>query len=294
MAIIEYVTDNLGLSNTYNKGPQAGYLSINADLYHQIFSIAYDKAIVLTVRWVPSHLLEEPTKGVYSCISYHDMLGNSHADSFAGEACRVHCVPLNVSAPIVYYIMLCTRIQHRLATILVNLPNGPKPPKKPALPKDSIPTLIANTTHIIHEGDNRVSCARCRNSFKATDPALRGWLSCRCTAIGSSSDRPTPLRFEELHLGNRTTHSSHNLLIFRGLVFCSKCGARSGRLGFKLLANKCLPPKGYGLASLNALREGKPPPNLSRWPDENTPISTCDPAQSREGLRGKELPFMLA
>ncbi len=184
------------------------------------------------------------------------------------------------------YIILCSAQEFNIDLLLFLsiFPIDPNLPRNPPYPRTLSPPLLPTPHTLYMRGTTEFP-------VHAAATLLRLLISCRCTAIGSSSDRPTPLRFEELHLGNRTTHSSHNLNIFRGLVFCSKCGARSGRLGFKLLANKCLPPKGYGLASLYSLREGKLPPNLSRWPDENTPISTCDSAPVKGGTKKKGAPF---
>ncbi len=86
----------------------------------------FDKARILTVRWMPSHLLEKPEKGDYSCVSNLDILGNEHADKLAVSAAKQACVTLDVSAPILYYFSLVKIIQKRLATILINLPNRPK------------------------------------------------------------------------------------------------------------------------------------------------------------------------
>ncbi len=286
MAEIDYVTDNLGLSNTFNKGPEAGYHSINADLFHQIFAYTLEKAIRLSVRWIPSHLLENPTKGVFSCKTHLDMVGNSRADILANQAALQACVPLNISAPILYYIALCKRIQHRLTTIICNLPNRPKRPPKIIEPRVPLQSICDNSSHILHESDSRIACARCHNSFNKHDPALRGWLQCMCQAIGSSSDKPIPLSLTQLHSGNRVTHHSHKLLQYRGLVYCNKCGSRDGRLGYKKLASQCAPPTPYGIQSLKALRECIKPPGLDRWPDEH-PIAapTCTLVGTKRKLR---------
>ncbi len=176
-----------------------------------------------------------------------------------------------------------------MATILVNLPNRPTPPKVIKERRIGLEALLNATSHVIHESVARVSCARCHNSFRTSDPSVRSWLSCKCKAIGSSSDRPLPLTLEDVHSGNRVTHHTHKLHMYRGLVYCNKCGCRCGPLGMKKLGRICVPPNGYGLASLCALREGKLPPNLSRWPDEPPAAQSAVPArvQPRQGLKRK-------
>ncbi len=52
-----------------------------------------------------------------------DIKGNRQADILAGIAAKRVCVPLNVSAPVLYYTSLVKRIQNRLATIVINLPH---------------------------------------------------------------------------------------------------------------------------------------------------------------------------
>ena len=95
---IEYVTDNKGLFDAYLKGPSFALNATNCDLFKQLYDVMFQKALLVEVRWVPSHLLEEPTKGVYDCVSDLDILGNDRADKLAGQAAKKYCVPLNVSS----------------------------------------------------------------------------------------------------------------------------------------------------------------------------------------------------
>ncbi len=76
---------------------------------------------------MPSHLLEELVKGVYSGCNLMDLRGNSRADNLAVEAARKAQLPQDVCAEVINNLTLVQRIQHRLATILVNLPERPKP-----------------------------------------------------------------------------------------------------------------------------------------------------------------------
>ncbi len=78
--------------------------SVNCDLYKIVWQLLYDKAIRLSVKWMASHLLDQPNKGVYTGFSLEDIQGNAHADTLADEAAVSTCVPLNVSAPFIYYM----------------------------------------------------------------------------------------------------------------------------------------------------------------------------------------------
>ncbi len=218
---------------------------------------------------MPSHLLTNPTKGVYSCCSMSDLLGNDHADKLAEQQAEALDLPLNVTAPILNNMKLVTKIQHRLVTILCSLPNRTKESKLPKAKVLPTPWYNIETKHVPFEDGCRVACARCKNSFHSKDPNLKQWLSSTCIAIGTAADRPIPLPYEAIHIGNNNVHSTHSLKQYRGLIFCSKCGCRTEGAVLKKLSAPCQPPtKSYGLPAVKALRQGKRPPGMKFWPDE--------------------------
>ena len=67
------------------------------------------------------------------------------------------------------------------------------------------------------------------------------------------------------------THHSHRLFVYRGLVYCNKCGAR-GPSRLNKLADACEPPSADGQRMLNAVRAGVVPPGLDSWPDDSFPV----------------------
>ena len=91
-----------------------------------------------------------------------------------------------------------------------------------------------------------------------------------CFNIGDNSDRPRPVPPDFLNIGTKTIHDSHALNILKGLIYCRHCGCRAqtghGGGSIRKLATPCQAPTEYGLASIKALRQGKPPPNLGDWP----------------------------
>ena len=153
----------------------------------------------------------------------------------------------------------------------MNLPNRPKV-KKPRIPRVSLNELVDNTSHVIvHNTDTgTVKCARCLSAFNSHSPALKPWLTTRCEAIGSSIDRPIPLT-QSIHIKSSTTHVTHKLYIFKGLVYCNVCGTRASSSGLRDLSRPCHPPTSYGKQSLVALNKGKTPPNLTVWPCDVEP-----------------------
>ncbi len=201
-----------------------------------------------------------------------DIQGNAHADELAGKAAVRFSVPLNVSATYLYYTYLTYRIQYRLATILVNTPNRPKAKAEKGPVPLALCDLYLSSSHVLHESECRVYCARCGSSFHKKDPSLRKWLSLHCQGIGSDKDRPIPIPLEQVHRGNAVTHVSHRLYTFNGLVYCNRCGCRAGVAGLRKLGHPCEQPTTYGKASLAALCAGKKPPGLVSWPSGAGPL----------------------
>ena len=176
-------------------------------------------------------MLDQPNKGVYTGFSSEDIQGNAHADALADEAAESARVPLNVSAPYLYYVSLTKKIQLGWPLSCYPYQTDPNPRKREVERRTNLNTLFASTSHVLFEADSRVSCARCHSGMHKLNPSLKHWLSSGCPGIGNSSDRPILLKYEEVHVGDNTSHSSHKLYVYQGLVYCKRCGVRSGRLG---------------------------------------------------------------
>ena len=54
--------------------------------------------------------------------------------------------------------------------------------------------------------------------------------------------------------------------MFKGFVYCGRCGYRKGAKLVKKLAKPCTPPGSLGIRTLEAIRDGKLPPGLDEWP----------------------------
>ena len=128
-------------------------------------------------------------------------------------------------------------------------------------------------------------CARCSSSFLVSDSGVRHWLLGKCPNLGKSSDRPVLLPYEALHVGNKVSHHSHSLKLFRGVVYCGVCGAR-GPTKLHKLAHPCLPPTSKGKATLKALNQGHLPPGLVSWPTDTNPRSTPSESLGRTLIEG--------
>ena len=111
------------------------------------------KQLILTVRWIPSHLSEklskDPNDVIPEFVSKLDIKANDWADEHAGKAAHSAEVSLNVSTPCLYHYHHIRRVQKRLVTILCTLPDRPKHIPKAKIPKEELCTIIAASRHVI-------------------------------------------------------------------------------------------------------------------------------------------------
>ena len=214
---------------------------------------------------MPAHLKETDARP--EGVSELDVKGNAFADCFAGEAAREVQVSLNVSVECAYYYSLVKKIQWRILTIIMNLPERTKH-RTVRTPKEiaqSLDDKCAESSHVLERQGDRFTCTKCRDSFRSKDPAFQHWLAGICIEVVSDS-RPNPIE-NRLHLGNQYVHFTHSLSVHRGLVYCCKCGGRCGSNQIRLLARACEPPLDYGCNTLKAISADKLPQGLEVWPD---------------------------
>jgi len=227
---------------------------------------------------MPSHLLENPEQEVPPDVTRIDILANACADKQAGLAADEHEVSKNYAASVIYYYHFVRRIQQRLVCIANHLPRRTQEgvEKVEELPPErkTLAELFALSSHRpFFEGD-RIRCERCADSLPKQGQRTREWLGGICVPCGSSHVRPTRLQSNTVTVGKLTSHSSHKSNIFKGLVYCKRCGAR-GPSKFVALARPCVEPGANGLRNLEAIRLGKLPDNLAHWPDQSDLRPTC-------------------
>jgi len=276
MAEVEYITDNLKVSDTYNGGPQAGMRSVNCDLYFQLFQMCIAKRIRLDVRWMPSHLkLTDPRP---EGITDTDIISNGHADILAGRAADRAAVPMEVSNEYLVNYTLVQRIRKRLVAVLMALPhrnteNIVRPPRVCVRPPP-IEELLANTQHTIRTFGDRHVCTKCLNGFKVQGPQIRHWLNTNCQRSRVHSlDRPNPLnRSDTFHIGNQSVNSSHTLRQHKGLIYCKRCG-NIAAVKIHKLAELCGPPNTYGKRNLANIQNDKLPYGMDQWPSQRLGLS---------------------
>jgi len=71
-----------------------------------------------------------------------------------------------------------------------------------------------------------------------------------------------------IQIGGSSTHVSHDLHVYKGHLYCNKCGSK-GLSRLRNLAVPCEEPGPYGKSQLRAINKGKLPPGLDEWPDPN-------------------------
>ena len=266
---VEFVTDHKPLYKLFLAGKVAARKCANHDLMIPILQMVSVKDIDLTVRWMPSHLSESdplPTD-----VSIIDVRANNWADIQAKIGAQRICVDLNTSSPIIFYTSLVKRIQNRLIAIITNLPHRINThTKRIAAPKENIEATMQRSTHVCFVQSDRMQCARCLSSIPINNhnKCLR-FLASDCATIGSDTDRPVPLSSDLVQIGKLDIHVSHKLLVFKGIVFCDKCGAISQRKKLGNLASVCCPPTTYGKNNLERLRKGNLPINVLTWPTQS-------------------------
>ena len=160
-------------------------------------------------------------------------------------------------------------IQKKLTTIAMYLPLREKQEvTKPAVvPRITGEELLTTTSHNISINGNQYSCTTCLSSFSVIDPGCKHWLSIQCVAPASPVQDHKPTKFNDsVHLGNRTSHSSHDLFKYRGIIYCNTCGARAGTNQIRNLGTQCEPPNEGGRRVLSAIKLGKMPPGITEWP----------------------------
>jgi hypothetical protein len=256
------------VKDTFYEGPAAGVNSNNSDLWKEVFDFIVAKDLSVSVRWMPSHTKDNQKKWCEG-VSAIDVEANDMADKYAGEAAQKYELPNPVTCGPIYYYKLIKKIQKRLATIIMNLPDRTidRKEKLEKIPKETISHLLLSTQHTICTDGTRVSCSVCLNNYKVSDGACRDWLRSPCVAIKSPHFGHTKIDdTASIHIGNNTIHVSHNLFKYRGLIYCLKCGAL-GTTQVRYLARPCQPPTVTGARNLQCLLAGKKPASISAWPE---------------------------
>ena len=110
-------------------------------------------------------------------------------------------------------------------------------------------------------------CLGCADSMPISASAVGDWLDSTCFTPFKAGGNHEINKCSSVRVGNSTSHISHDLRIFRGLVYCNKCGSR-GPSKLVELQRPCETPTESGLSNRDHIRNGKLPVGLLQWLDE--------------------------
>ena len=267
----------------YHKGKSICVASPNGDLFEELFGLISSKHLQFVLEFVPSHLHDKPNKHlVQTCWSCPlAVIANTCADTIAEHAAERVCVPPSSSTPILHAIKLVTCIQLRLHCIMCNHTKRERTPieQAPKVIDHSLAEVASMSDHLAYFSHLRISCAKCCSSVSSLVPALaKDWLRAPCHAIHPPVAKPHKLPlYSCILIGRQVTHKSHSLYLYRGLLYCNKCGSR-GEMMIKKLALPCEKPTVSGLGILKRINDAKLPVGLTSWPDSRRPPLHVYPA----------------
>ena len=253
------------------KGLKAASLTNNKDLYGEICLLIHDKQIQLSVRWMPSHL-KDGKKVRPPGTSDMDIEANDKADELAGLSSAKYELPKAIATVYINALTRIKQIQQRLATILMYLPQRVKVhEKRTTVARVNYEELLCETKHNISIKEDRYHCHSCLSSFRINDPAAKHWLKTSCVApfqteATTAIHKPRKIH-QPIHIGNQTSHSSHELFSYRGLMYCKQCGSY-GVKKFSNLNRQCEAPTVSGLRVLKCIDNGVLPSGITGWPDQ--------------------------
>jgi len=276
-AQIQYMGDNQKVIESINKGREHCKKATNNDLYELLFQYLDDNRVTLVAKWIPSHLDTEPEKERPEWVTHSHIAGNGQADRLAGIAADLFQIrDLNITRRVVHYTYLTKRIQTRLATIVCNLPNRPKQFRYKA-PKEAAPSrqaLISLSHHSLVLRGNTLFCTVCKSRLSHNSPTLRAFLGKECEVpraihtVSHHGDRPYPIN-TTIQIASTSTHSSHKLYSYRGVVFCNVCGCVA-QARLRGLAKMCRGTSNVtGQRVKDRLAHGLLPYGMLQWPDES-------------------------
>ena len=228
-------------------GPRQSALdSSNGDFWSLMFAELDSKPLMLTMSWVKSHL-DSPQ--IHTSHTFHDadFALNYFADVFAGWAAKRVEVSSEVAQVIVEAVKNQKLVARRLSAILCSGKFGDRSfenrvessdrnrnadvsPGADKRFKYDLQDLLDASDHILVDNGNSYTCASCFDTCaKGNRNLLCEWLGRPCVPC-QISDIDAPVRIPAcmgVVIGRRVVHNTHDLHSYRGIKFCTKCGARA-------------------------------------------------------------------
>ena len=251
----------------------------NFDLWARFWKRARGRDSLPTARWTNGHV-EEKDLQKYAP-SWVDIFGNECADTLAGRSAKLAKVTSAQAHLVLSHFRITREIQRRALAILQLVSGEPWQPRPASY---SLPRLagfasgaLVPTAHKLLWVGNRVACSDCLQGRSASSAALlKAWLASPCEGfspeaalVRQSASKPSHLPVGTVQfVGSREVHQTHDLWLYRGLLYCKRCGAYAGTRA-RLLAQACRRVvSASGSQVLAAIADDVKPRNLRAWPDE--------------------------
>ena len=85
-------------------------------------------------------------------------------------------------------------------------------------------------------------------------------------AVGIDAHKPVRLHRTTMQVGHLSTHPTHALTVYRGILYCNRCGCR-GISKLHNLARKCEEPRAAGQSLLKTIKKNRLPCGVDIWPN---------------------------
>ena len=97
------------------------------------------------------------------------------------------------------------------------------------------------------------------------------WLASDCCGKQQACSSKGVIKLDtQIAVGGRNTHPTHHICIFRGVIFCTRCGG-IGVVKITSLHEQCMPGalNSHRKQNLDRLARGLLPKGVTRWPQED-------------------------
>ena len=273
-------SDSLVNCELFGKGKSACLLSVNHDLWAQLWSLIEQKALSVNMFWIKGHATVENI--LQHDLAPVDVAGNFCADALANSASVVAEVWPHDVANITWYYAIVRRVQARAVAVLSSTVSTRKltvkcqvPTVARSLPEPSNVGAAILSQHKLCRVGADWHCNLCIQSMNERSPLFREWLASPCDpdsslvrTLQAGNSRPTRLSASSaIVIGRQPVHGSHELHVYRGLYFCRLCGYHA-HAAARRLAAACLGRTAPGAARrARTLLSGKLPSGLAAWPN---------------------------
>ena len=283
--VVHIYTDSQLNVDLYVLGPDKCKASSNGDLWAELFDILATKTLELHLHWVKGHANAEIAQQYE--VSSIDMLGNYIADALARRGADDAAVLSDDAFSVKWHYSTAYKIQARATVILshVGLRKAVAPVRSKPPPRLTTSACRLQSQHTTVSMGRHLHCVQCNTTSPIGRHAIVQWLTTECrpdTTLLSSfkAGHARPARFavgKQLSIGHQRIHDSHNMFVYRGLMFCKTCGYYGIKRALRL-TDPCgqhfttddagLRRRRQGARVVADLLKGNLPHGVDAWPND--------------------------